>query len=286
MFHAFSGSIWHSCLTLKLNPLTWTYIYHSGDNPSCSDGPPVTIDWAFDPKTQFVLDVDTFESMRGARRINKQLLIPRSAREKRYASVMPFCASVSCFVCCCLECIAECVCHEKTDWGLTSPSFYLLCDSASRGLVLPKVIWSLRSAKWERISTVAWFRLNKLEWIICTRRPKRSPRDWRRCLSSKHLSTKRISRWRAAQRRLPWVCLLRINSQVRIKIQVWKRGTQCPEYWLSKPKLWVDYGRCGWKQYLHTQRSFIVGCASMEALHILSYICIHINFWWPRLSFL
>lgn len=58
-----------------------------GDNPSCTDGPPVTIDWAYDPKTQFVLDVDTFESMRGVRRINKQLILPRSVREKCLARI-------------------------------------------------------------------------------------------------------------------------------------------------------------------------------------------------------
>jgi hypothetical protein len=56
---------------------------YSGDNPSCADGPPVTIDWAFDPTTQFVLDVTTFENMRGVRRINKELVMPRSVREKR-----------------------------------------------------------------------------------------------------------------------------------------------------------------------------------------------------------
>lgn len=58
--------------------------HNSGDNPSCTDGPPVTLDWAFDPTTQFVLDLNTFEEMRGPRRVHKEMLMPRSVREKRY----------------------------------------------------------------------------------------------------------------------------------------------------------------------------------------------------------
>ena len=53
-----------------------------GDNPSCADGPPITIDWAFDPNTQFVLDVSTFEQMRGQRRPATHLVVPRHVREK------------------------------------------------------------------------------------------------------------------------------------------------------------------------------------------------------------
>lgn len=53
-----------------------------GDNPSCVDGPPVTLDWAHDPHTMFVLDVNTFERMRGERRPMSQMVISRTVREK------------------------------------------------------------------------------------------------------------------------------------------------------------------------------------------------------------
>lgn len=47
------------------------------------EGPPITIDWAHDPKTQFVLDINTFERMRGDRRDSGQLILPKAVREKR-----------------------------------------------------------------------------------------------------------------------------------------------------------------------------------------------------------
>merc|ERR1712137_1376688 len=46
------------------------------------DGPPVTIDWGFDPTTQFTLDISTFERMRGRRRSANQLVMPREVRER------------------------------------------------------------------------------------------------------------------------------------------------------------------------------------------------------------
>lgn len=58
-------------------------VFHSGDNPSCIEGPPVTIDWAHDPNTQFVLDINTFERMRGRRRAMNQLIISKISREKK-----------------------------------------------------------------------------------------------------------------------------------------------------------------------------------------------------------
>jgi len=53
-----------------------------GDNPSCCEGPPVTLDWAHDPKTMFILDVDTFEKLRGERRPTSQMILSRSVRER------------------------------------------------------------------------------------------------------------------------------------------------------------------------------------------------------------
>jgi hypothetical protein len=61
-----------------------------GDNPSVKEGPPITIDWAHDPSTQFVLDVNTFEHMRGTRRISSQLVLPKEIREKWYAHLTLF----------------------------------------------------------------------------------------------------------------------------------------------------------------------------------------------------
>ena len=55
-----------------------------GDNPSCVEGPPVTIDWGFDPDTHFILDVATFERMRGRRRNTCDLVVPKHVRERWY----------------------------------------------------------------------------------------------------------------------------------------------------------------------------------------------------------
>ena len=51
-------------------------------NSSCMEGPPVTIDWAHDPSTQFFFDVNTFERMRGDRRVLRELLLPKDVRER------------------------------------------------------------------------------------------------------------------------------------------------------------------------------------------------------------
>jgi hypothetical protein len=64
---------------------------NSGDNPSCVDGPPVTLDWAHDPHTMFVLDVNTFERMRGERRPMSQMVISRTVREKTYVFLVRGC---------------------------------------------------------------------------------------------------------------------------------------------------------------------------------------------------
>ena len=55
-----------------------------GDNPSVTEGPPITIDWGHDPSTKFVLDVNSFERMRGNRRPACDLVLPRSVREQWY----------------------------------------------------------------------------------------------------------------------------------------------------------------------------------------------------------
>lgn len=57
--------------------------YHRalGDNPSTSSGPPIGIDWAYDPKRTIVLDVDTYEDERGgSRRAKRDLAIPPHVR--------------------------------------------------------------------------------------------------------------------------------------------------------------------------------------------------------------
>lgn len=55
-----------------------------GDNPSVLEGPPITIDWGHDPSTEFVLDVNTFERMRGNRRTSAELVLPKNVRERWY----------------------------------------------------------------------------------------------------------------------------------------------------------------------------------------------------------
>mmetsp|Transcript_23012 Transcript_23012/g.53382 ORF Transcript_23012/g.53382 Transcript_23012/m.53382 type:complete len:113 (+) Transcript_23012:128-466(+) len=54
-----------------------------GDNPGAREGPPITIDWSFDPNTQLHLDVNTYENMRtGARRSGDALVLPKKTREE------------------------------------------------------------------------------------------------------------------------------------------------------------------------------------------------------------
>ena len=57
------------------------YPFILGDNPSCLDGPPLTIDWGHDPNTEFMLDIDTFERMRGQRRNVHELVVPKRVRQ-------------------------------------------------------------------------------------------------------------------------------------------------------------------------------------------------------------
>mmetsp|Transcript_10309 Transcript_10309/g.17097 ORF Transcript_10309/g.17097 Transcript_10309/m.17097 type:complete len:214 (-) Transcript_10309:433-1074(-) len=55
-----------------------------GDNPSVLEGPPVTIDWDFNVQTHFVLQVDTFERMRGnSRRSYSDLRLSKAIRVDR-----------------------------------------------------------------------------------------------------------------------------------------------------------------------------------------------------------
>lgn len=58
-----------------------------GDNPACAEGPSLSIDWAHDPQTVFILDVATFEKMRGRRRNSIELLISKYSREKKLLRV-------------------------------------------------------------------------------------------------------------------------------------------------------------------------------------------------------
>lgn len=53
-----------------------------GDNPSCEGGPPLTIDWGFDPDTHFAIDIEQFELMRGVRRTSDKLKLDRPTRER------------------------------------------------------------------------------------------------------------------------------------------------------------------------------------------------------------
>lgn len=53
-----------------------------GDNPSCEEGPPLTIDWAFDPNTHFVIEIAQFELMRGERRCAEELKLDKPTRER------------------------------------------------------------------------------------------------------------------------------------------------------------------------------------------------------------
>lgn len=51
-----------------------------GDHPSCSSGPPVTLDWKYNPNTK-KYTVDDFEKKRGGRRRdNFEMILPRMAR--------------------------------------------------------------------------------------------------------------------------------------------------------------------------------------------------------------
>ena len=49
-----------------------------GDNPSCSDGPAITISWNYCDALTF--DVEEFEEKRPPRRSNQQMIIPSSTR--------------------------------------------------------------------------------------------------------------------------------------------------------------------------------------------------------------
>jgi len=55
------------------------YAITLGDNPSVSSGPPVTLDWAYDPQ-ETTAPVEAFEAVRGPRRPYAEMAMPRSVR--------------------------------------------------------------------------------------------------------------------------------------------------------------------------------------------------------------
>ena len=55
------------------------YAVTLGDNPSVSSGPPVTLDWAYDPQ-ETTAPVEAFEAVRGPRRPYAEMAMPRSVR--------------------------------------------------------------------------------------------------------------------------------------------------------------------------------------------------------------
>eukprot|EP00543_Licmophora_paradoxa_P003119 CAMPEP_0202456352 /NCGR_PEP_ID=MMETSP1360-20130828/13626_1 /ASSEMBLY_ACC=CAM_ASM_000848 /TAXON_ID=515479 /ORGANISM="Licmophora paradoxa, Strain CCMP2313" /LENGTH=338 /DNA_ID=CAMNT_0049076135 /DNA_START=675 /DNA_END=1691 /DNA_ORIENTATION=+ len=52
-----------------------------GDNPSCSSGPPLTIDWEFNPKS-LVMSVDGYEKRRPPRKSQFEMVLPREERQE------------------------------------------------------------------------------------------------------------------------------------------------------------------------------------------------------------
>jgi len=55
------------------------YAITLGDNPSVSSGPPVTLDWSYDPQEK-TAPVEAFEAVRGPRRPYAEMAMPRSVR--------------------------------------------------------------------------------------------------------------------------------------------------------------------------------------------------------------
>ena len=52
-----------------------------GDNPSCTSGPPVTLDWTYDAKASMSCTVDEWESGRDStRRMKSVIRVPSSVR--------------------------------------------------------------------------------------------------------------------------------------------------------------------------------------------------------------
>lgn len=51
-----------------------------GDNPSCTCGPPISLDWGFDPSVH-CFDLKTFEDTKPPPREKSEMLVPRAVRE-------------------------------------------------------------------------------------------------------------------------------------------------------------------------------------------------------------
>ena len=73
-----SGSHLFDFPTLRPQHLT-------GDNPSCSGGPPIGLSWEYNPKIE-ALPLEDYEEARGPRRNSKQMAMPRSVREEMLLS--------------------------------------------------------------------------------------------------------------------------------------------------------------------------------------------------------
>lgn len=56
------------------------YFIELGDNPSCRNGPPLTIGWDFDELGRF--DLEQFEEFRPPRRFSRQMIIPLGRRQE------------------------------------------------------------------------------------------------------------------------------------------------------------------------------------------------------------
>ena len=58
-----------------------------GDNPSCSNGPPLTIDWEYNKDNVIQLSLDNFEYMRMDRLEGPDLVLSREEREEMLAKL-------------------------------------------------------------------------------------------------------------------------------------------------------------------------------------------------------
>ena len=53
-----------------------------GDNPAVTSGPPVTIEWKYNPTTRTIIDVDEYESTKPTPRAKYEIVVPRPVREE------------------------------------------------------------------------------------------------------------------------------------------------------------------------------------------------------------
>ena len=141
-------------------------------------------------------------------------------------------------------------------------------NPAFQGSALPTRTWLLPCVKCERTSTAAWFRLNRLAWTICTRRPKKSRRGSKRCLCSKSLPTKRLSRRRRVAQRLLMPSRVYI---VTLSILETRRDVSPMPLHVGRKERFQNFGltnyTCTPKRGLQYRKGFI---------HIYIYIFIHL----------